>query len=81
MSHILATVTDPRDGGAGWVIGEAVELVVGPHERLDPPAQLRIGRALSVQDGGTVGGVVMVGGLQEDGLHSSRRISDRLFII
>ena len=65
---------EPRLGSAigadERVIEEPVEPVVGPQERLDALAQLRIDRALSVQDRDAVRGVMVVGGLQEDGLHA-----------
>src|SRR4051812_31195002 len=42
------------DGADDRLIEEAVGLVVGHKERLDPSPQLRIARALTVQDGGPV---------------------------
>ena len=39
-------------GSDDRLIEEAVGLVVSPQERLDPLPQLRIGRALTIQDGG-----------------------------
>ena len=49
----------PGEGTMPWLAGsddrlieEAVGLVVGRQERLDPLPQLRIGRALTIQDGG-----------------------------
>ena len=42
--HDLAGGSDDRS------VKEAVGLVVSPQDRLDPPPQLRIGRALLIQD-------------------------------
>jgi hypothetical protein len=71
MSHILAAVTYLRDCGADRALGEA-ELVVGRQQGFDSPAKLQIGGALSMQDGGAVRGVTVIGGLKEDGPLASR---------
>ncbi len=54
------------------LIEEAVGLVVSPQERLDPSPQLRIGRALTIQDGGAGRGLVAFDGRQEHGLNTFR---------
>ena len=54
------------------LIEEAVGLVASPQERLDPPPQFRIARALTIQDGGTSRGVVAFDGRQEHGLNTLR---------
>ena len=59
-------------GSDDRLIEEAVGLVVSPQERLDPPPQLRIGRALTIQDGGAGRGVVAFDGRQEHGLNTLR---------
>ena len=54
------------------LIKEAVGLVVAPQERLDPPPQLRIGRALTIQHGGAGRRLVAFDGREEHGLNTLR---------
>lgn len=49
-------------------IQEAVSLVMSPQERLDSPPQLPIGRALTIEDGGTVRRRLAFNGRPEHGL-------------
>ena len=45
---------------------------MGPQERLDPPPQLRIGRALKIQDKAACRGIVAFDGRQKHGLNMLR---------
>ena len=64
----MPSVAGPDDRS----IEEAVGLVVSPSEALDPPPQLHIGCALTIQDCGAGRGVVALDGRQEHGLNTIR---------
>ena len=54
------------------LIEEAVGHFESPEERIDPLPQLRIGRTLTIQDGGAGRGLVAFDGRQEHGLNTLR---------
>ena len=52
------------------MIEEAFGPVEGVQERIDPLPQLKIGRALTIQDDGAGRGIVAFDGRQENGLNA-----------
>ncbi len=63
-----------RAGGRAdhGLIEEAIGMIAGPQQRLDTTAQLRIGRAFTVEKRGAIGGIRKLNCCQEHVLHALR---------